>query len=134
VLKKLALGIAAATTILSLAACSSATSAGTAIAVVTTDYKFAPTSWTVSKGQSVSLTLQNTGALDHEWVLLKKDTAVTLPFDDDDEDKVYWEIEANPGQTQTGTFTAPAEAGTYTVVCGTPAHLEQGMEAELVVQ
>jgi len=65
--------------------------------------------------------------------LLKKGTSVTMPFDDDDEDKVFWEIEAEPGQTKTEAFTAPTEAGTYTVVCGTPAHLEQGMAATLVV-
>ena len=32
------------------------------------------------------------------------------------------------------TFTAPSEAGTYKVVCGTPAHLELGMAATLVVK
>jgi uncharacterized cupredoxin-like copper-binding protein len=56
-----------------------------------------------------------------------------MPFDEDDEDKVFWEIEADPGQTKTESFTVPSEAGTCTVVCGTPAHLEQGMAATLVV-
>jgi uncharacterized cupredoxin-like copper-binding protein len=133
-LKKLAIGIAGTAMLLSLAACSSATKAASGITVVTTDYKFAPTTWTVNKGQPVSLTLKNTGKLEHEWVLIKKDAAVTVPFSDDDEDKVYWEIEAGPGETQAGTFTAPSEAGTYTVVCGAPAHLEQGMQATLLVQ
>ena len=102
--------------------------------MTTNDYKFAPTSWQVNKGQNISFTLKNTGKLQHEWVLLKADTQVTMPFDDDDEDKVFWEIEAEPGdRPRAKSFTAPSEAGTYTVVCGTPAHLEQGMAATLVV-
>ena len=68
--------------------------------MTTYDYKFAPTSWQVNKGQSISLTLKNTGKLQHEWVLLKTDTHVTMPFDEDDEDKVFWEIEAEPGRDQ----------------------------------
>ena len=109
-------------------------SAGNTIAVTTTDFHFDPTTWTVSAGQPVKLTITNKGANEHEWVLLKKGTAVTQPFDADDEDKVFWEIEAQPGETKTETFTAPSEPGTYTVVCGIPAHLEQGMQATLVVK
>ena len=30
-----------------------------------------------------------------------------MPFDEDDEDKVFWEIEAEPGETKSETFTAP---------------------------
>ena len=104
------------------------------ISVTTTDFHFDPQTWTVSAGQEVTVTITNNGANEHEWVLLKPGTSVTQPFDEDDEDKVFWEIEAQPGETKTETFTAPSEAGTYTVVCGIPAHLEQGMEATLVVK
>jgi uncharacterized cupredoxin-like copper-binding protein len=131
--KQLASGAVVIASIVALAGCANS-GASSNISVATTDFKFAPTTWQVNKGQPVSLTLQNTGKLQHEWVLLKQGTNVTMPFDEDDEDKVFWEIEAEPGQTKTETFTAPAEAGTYTVVCGTPAHLEQGMAATLVVK
>ena len=117
--------------LLGLTACSGA---GNTIAVTTTDFHFEPTTWSVAAGKPVELTLTNKGTLEHEWVLLKKDTAVTVPFDADDEAKVFWEVEALPGETKTETFTAPSEPGTYTVVCGTPAHLEQGMQATLVVK
>ena len=105
-----------------------------AVSVTTTDFKFDAESWTVSAGQEVSLTIANKGANEHEWVLLKLGTAVTVPFDDDDEDKVFWEIEAQPGETKTETFTAPSEADTYTIVCGITGHIEQGMVATLVVK
>lgn len=104
------------------------------IAVTTTDFKFDPQTWTVSAGKAVTLTLTNKGANEHEWVVLKQGTTVTQPFDADDEDKVFWEVEAQPGETKTETFTAPSEAGTYTIVCGIAGHLEQGMQASLVVK
>lgn len=104
------------------------------ITVTTTDFKFEPTSWEVSAGNQVELTIKNEGTLEHEWVIVKKGMEITVPFDDDDEEKVFWEIEAQPGETKTETFTAPGEAGTYSIVCGTPAHIEQGMTGTLVVK
>jgi plastocyanin len=104
------------------------------ISVTTTEFMFDPMSWTVSAGKQVELTIKNDGVLDHEWVIIKKGMEVTIPFDSDDEEKVYWEMEATSGETKTETFTAPAEAGTYTIVCGTPAHLEQGMTGTLTVK
>ena len=104
------------------------------LSVITSEFKFEPTTWAVSAGNEVELTLENNGTLDHEWVIIKKGMEVTIPFDDDDEDKVFWEMEASPGETKTETFTAPSEPGTYTIVCGTPAHLEQGMTGTLTVK
>lgn len=124
------LGIAAG--LLVLAACGS--SGPEKISVTTTDFKFDPMTWTVSAGNEVELTIKNEGALEHEWVLIKKGMEVTMPFDADDEDKVFWEMEAAPGETKTETFTAPSEPGTYTIVCGTAGHLEQGMQGTLTVK
>jgi hypothetical protein len=39
--------------------------------------------------------------------------SVTPPFGEQDENKVFWEIEVEPGATKTETFTAPKAAGTY---------------------
>lgn len=124
------LGIAAG--LLVLAACGS--SGPEKISVTTTDFKFDPMTWTVSAGNEVELTIKNEGTLEHEWVLIKKGMEVTMPFDADDEDKVFWEMEAASGETKTETFTAPSEPGTYTIVCGTAGHLEQGMQGTLTVK
>ncbi len=104
------------------------------ISVTTTDFKFDPMTWTVSAGKEVELTITNNGTQEHEWVLIKKGLEVTIPFDADDEDKVFWEMEAAPGETKTETFTAPSETGTYTIVCGTAGHLEEGMSGTLTVK
>ena len=99
-----------------------------------TDFKFTPNAWEVPAGAEVTLTLTNNGTQDHEWVIINLGQEVTLPFDDDDVAKVYWEGEVTAGETQTYTFTAPTEPGDYTIVCGLPAHLEQGMMGTLRVK
>ena len=103
------------------------------ISVTTTDFHFNPQNWTVPAGETITVTLVNNGTLEHEWVLLKQGESATAPFNDDDEAKVLWEIEAKAGETTTGTFTAPA-AGNYEVVCGVVGHLEQGMAGSLLVK
>jgi uncharacterized cupredoxin-like copper-binding protein len=56
------------------------------------NHRFTPNTWTVPAGKEITITLTNKGANEHEWVIIKKGETVTVPFDDDDEDKVYWEI------------------------------------------
>ncbi len=104
------------------------------IRVTATDFQFEPKGWTVDSGQKVSLTLINHGVQEHEWVILKQGREVVLPFDDDDEDKVFWEIEAGPGATKEEIFSAPQRPGIYSIVCGKPRHIERGMEATLIVR
>jgi uncharacterized cupredoxin-like copper-binding protein len=130
-LRKLAFLIVVAAGLL-LAACGP--SGPQKISVTTTDFVFEPMTWEVSAGSEVELTIINQGALEHEWVLVKQGMEVTIPFDDDDEEKVYWEMEAEPGETKAGTFTAPSEPGMYTIVCGTAGHLEAGMNGTLTVK
>jgi len=107
---------------------------GKAISVTASDFQFMPNALTVDAGQEVSLSLINNSVQEHEWVLLKHGTEVVLPFNDDDEHKVYWEIEAGPGETKEENFTAPSEPGVYSIVCGKPRHIERGMKATLVVR
>jgi uncharacterized cupredoxin-like copper-binding protein len=98
------------------------------------DFSFTPNTATVPAGAEVTLNLKNSGALEHEYVIIKKGEKVTVPFDDDDEAKVFWEHELDAGESATVTYTAPTEPGEYTVVCGTPGHLEQNMAGTLVVK
>jgi uncharacterized cupredoxin-like copper-binding protein len=119
---------------LTLTACaSSTTGASTAVSVNLSDFAFAPMTATVPAGKEITLNLKNTGKVLHEYVIIKAGEKVTLPFDDDDESKVYWESEVAAGETKTVTFTAPTEAGVYEVVCGQPTHIEAGMKGTLTV-
>ena len=102
--------------------------------VITADFEFIPKTWPIKSGAPTSLLLSNHGKQEHEWVLLKLGTKVTLPFDSDDEAKVLWEIEAGPGVEIKGAFVAPLKAGTYNIVCGKPRHIERGMRGILIVK
>lgn len=103
---------------------------GGSIEATATEYAFDPSTWTVTAGEEVTLTLTNDGAEEHEWALLSEEIASEADFT---EDKVIWEMEAASGASAQGTFTAPA-AGTYQVVCVIPGHFDSGMEGTLTVE
>lgn len=114
-----------------LSACGSANP--TELKVNMNDFSYTPMEMKIPAGKEITLTATNDGKVDHEFVIMRKGTAVTVPFDADDEPNVFWEVEVKPGKTETVKFTAPADAGEYQVVCGTPAHFEAGMIAKLTV-
>ncbi len=117
-----------------LAACGGGgSSASTSIKVDMVEFMFTPDSYTVPAGQEITIELKNSGAIEHEFVIMKFGTEVSQPFDDNDEGNIHWEKEVAAGQTETMTFTAPTEPGTYQVVCGIAGHMEAGMVGTLVV-
>lgn len=81
------------------------------------DIKFDTTSISAKVGQAVTVTLENTGALDHSFII----------------DALNVKIEnVKPGATGSATFT-PTAAGTYTFYCNVPGHKEAGMTGTLTV-
>lgn len=104
------------------------------LSVDMTEFAFTPSSYSVPAGAQVNLDLANSGALEHEWVLMNQGTQASAPFDDNDEANIYWEQELAAGESGTFTFTAPETPGEYQVVCGTAGHLEAGMVGTLVVE
>lgn len=87
------------------------------ITVKAKDIQYETTSLTAKVGQPITLTLENTGALDHSFVI----------------DELNVKIEnVKPGGTGTTTFT-PSKAGTYTFYCNVPGHKEAGMTGTLTV-
>jgi uncharacterized cupredoxin-like copper-binding protein len=105
--------------------------AATEIDAVATEYAFDPDSWTVPSGESVTMTLANEGDELHEWVIIEQGTTLEQSGDFTEE-MVVWEIEADPGATESGEFTAPSP-GDHQIVCALPGHLEAGMEGTLEV-
>ena len=116
-----------------VAACSSGSKGSTTLSVELKDFSFSPATFTIPAGKEITLSMNNTGKVVHEFVILKAGQAVTVPFDADDEPKVFWEAEVEAGKSETFKFTAPADAGTYSVVCGQPQHVEAGMVGTLTV-
>jgi uncharacterized cupredoxin-like copper-binding protein len=118
---------------LTLAACGNSNKA--TLNVTATDSGYDSKTYTVPAGAEVTVNMTNTGAVEHEFAVLKKDQHVTPPFGEKDEDKIYWELDGvQPGKSKSGTFTAPTEAGQYDVICGIPGHIELGMIATLIVK
>ena len=97
------------------------------------DYSFIPDTFSVPAGAEVTLNLSNTGALEHEYVIMVLGKEATIPFDDDDEANIYWEHELERGECATGAYTAPSQPCEYQVAGRTAGHLEQGMKAKLTV-
>ena len=98
------------------------------------EYSFTPSTIEVPAGAEVTVNLKNSGTLEHEMVIMIFGKEATAPFNGDDEPNIFWEHELKMGESESVTFTAPAKAGEYQIVCGIPAHLEQGMVGKLVVK
>ena len=108
---------------------------GTTLNVTATDTGYDSQTYTVPAGTEVTVNMTNKGVLEHEFAILNKGAQVTLPFSEDDESKIFWELDGvAAGTTKSDTFTAPTDPGEYTVICGIPGHIEKGMTATLIVK
>ncbi len=105
----------------------------TTINVEFTDFQFVPADFVIPAGQEITLNAKNSGAVIHEFVIMKFGTTVGDDFGDEDEENIYWEVEVEPGDSATVTFTAPNEPGEYQLVCGTEGHFVAGMVGSLTV-
>ncbi|RJP52224.1 MAG: hypothetical protein C4583_07155 [Anaerolineaceae bacterium] len=115
-----------------LSACGAGNAPTTNLKVEFTDFTFTPDIFVVPAGQEITITAKNAGAVEHEFVIMKLGTTVGEDFGDEDEENIYWEVEVQPGESATATFTAP-EAGEYQIVCGTEGHFVAGMVGSMTV-
>lgn len=116
-----------------LTACGRGDKPSTNLKVDFTDFVFTPNTWVVPAGQVITLEATNSGAVLHEFVIMKLGKTVGDDFGDEDEENIYWEVEAAAGESVTVTFTAPSEPGEYQIVCGTEGHFVAGMVGSLTV-
>ena len=131
--------------VFTLAACGSTSAAPTAtqsLAVKAKEFGFGPSQLTVTSGQSVELSFQNTGAVEHDWSVREIELAGTptateetggghMSGDAHDAPKLH--VAAGPGGQGKLTFT-PSKVGTYEVLCTVPGHKEAGMVGILTVK
>ena len=92
-----------------------------------------PPVWTVTSGAEVTINLDNQGALQHNWAIVKPGAEVPMPFDSAQHgDTLLYSTDVlEGGTTASATFTAP-EAGEYLVVCTVAGHYPT-MQGKLVV-
>jgi uncharacterized cupredoxin-like copper-binding protein len=105
----------------------------TTINVTLTDFQFSPSVFTVPAGREITVNAVNTGAIQHDFVIMKFGTTVGENYGEEDEPNIYWRIDLQPGEESSGTFTAPSEPGEYQVVCAVQGHFLAGMIAKMTV-
>ncbi len=88
----------------------------TSVFITATEFEFSPNSIQVQAGQKVSLTLQNTGGVEHD---------VTIP-------SLGFSLLARAGQTVTGEFGSD-KPGVVDFFCAVPGHRDAGMKGTLTV-
>lgn len=123
--------------------CAQAPVVATEITVEETEFSYSPSSITVPVGQPVTLTINNVGGAEHDFVVQKiavidvvEEGNASAEHNMHDMEGMADEYDLHVATQQGGTsmlkFT-PTEAGTYQVLCSVPGHKEAGMVAELIV-
>ena len=105
----------------------------TKINVDMTDFAFTPNQFTVPADHEITLQVTHDGLVTHDFIIMKYGTEVGEHFNAEDQPNIYWKIEVQPGISDTFTFTAPDQPGTYQIVCGMAGHVEAGMVGSLKV-
>ncbi len=103
----------------------------TSATVTASEFAFDPVDLTVAADANVAVTFKNGGAIDHEWVVLKKGTTVASEADFD-ESMVEARIDAVAAGAE-GSKTINLPAGDYQVICALIGHLDAGMKGTLKV-
>jgi uncharacterized cupredoxin-like copper-binding protein len=108
----------------------SPTAPATALTVDADEFSFDPADAVVVADTDVEVTLDNTGAVAHNWTVLELGTTVTDEADYDPAMAIA-EVAADPGGSASSTVNLPA--GDYQVICTIAGHLAAGMEGTLEV-
>jgi uncharacterized cupredoxin-like copper-binding protein len=105
----------------------------TRISFSMTDFAFNPNEFTVPAREQITLSVTHNGTMEHNFIIMKYGTDAGDIFDEEDQVNVFWEVALQPGDSETVSFTAPEQPGTYQVICGMPGHLQSGMIGKLIV-
>jgi len=97
---------------------------GATLTVEMGDLYFKPNTLTAKPGQTLQITLDNRGSLEHNFVL----------YDADGKTVLFEKDVIQPGQKVNISLKAPEKPGTYLYVCTVPGHREGGMVGTLTVQ
>lgn len=92
-----------------------------------------PPVWTVPTGANVTVNVDNQGALQHNWLIMKQGEEIPEPFIQEDNTDLILEDSGilDGGNSDTFDFTAPLP-GEYLVICGIAGHYPL-MQGRLVV-
>jgi uncharacterized cupredoxin-like copper-binding protein len=101
------------------------------ISIEMTEFMFTPKEMTVFSGKETTLELKNSGAVEHDFTILKKGAAAKIPFDREKQAAdILAEFKLGTGKSDTFKFSLP-EPGEYEIICNIPGHVEAGMVGKL---
>ena len=112
----------------------------TEMTVDATDFAYSPESITVPAGQPVTLRLNNSGAVEHDFVIDKisvsdveaSETGPAMHHQMGEMPDYDLHFYAKAGESAVLKFT-PLEPGTYEIYCTIEGHREAGMRGTLIV-
>ena len=82
---------------------------------------------TVFSGKETTLELKNSGAVEHDFTILKKGAVAKTPFDREKQaGDILAKYKLGAGKSDSFKFTLP-EPGEYEIICNIPGHVEAGM-------
>lgn len=100
----------------------------------TPDNATKPPVWEVPAGAKIKVNLDNKGALDHNWAIIKKDAKIPEPFiEANSKDLILAQTGLSPaGKVSSYDITAPLP-GEYKVICTVAGHYPS-MQGKLIVK
>lgn len=117
-----------------IAACGSGDSDGadpaTSITVVATEFAFNSSSAKVAAAQDVSITLKNSGVVEHEWAILKAGTSIGSEAEFDESQVLFRLPPVAAGESASNSFNMAT--GSYQIVCTIEGHFAAGMKGTLI--
>lgn len=116
-------GVAVQAPAVAAAPAAPASKAAADVKITATDLKFTPVTLQAKVGQSIRVTLENKGVIEHD---------LTFPTIPSDKPAGSLKFVVKPNQSGTLEFT-PTAKGTYDYVCTIPGHKEAGMKGTITV-
>ncbi len=108
---------------------STTTEPATSITVGANEFAFDPSNVAVAAGQDVTVTLNNSGSIEHEWVILRAGTSISSEAEFD-ESQVLFNLPVAAGESVSDSFNLAAAE--YQIICAIEGHFAAGMKGTLV--
>ncbi|MCO8127210.1 plastocyanin/azurin family copper-binding protein [Acidimicrobiia bacterium EGI L10123] len=102
----------------------------TSVEIEASEFAFDPSDVAVVADTDVAVTLDNVGAVEHNWTVLEAGTTIAEEAEFEP-DTVVAEVAADPGASESGSVNLAA--GSYQVICTIAGHFAAGMEGTLEV-
>ncbi len=106
------------------------------LTVELTEFAFDPAEVSVPAGEEITVTVNNVGSVEHNWIVLARGTRIAEESEIPDDLAGFALVASetlDPGSSATVTFTATS-GDAYQIICSLPGHFTAGMEGRLRVE